>query len=190
MNIKETIFRFIAKRQQKQPRQAVYRDYQSVQSVLILFESEVRELNVQAKALVKQLQADGKEVTAWGYIDRKKATSGVLANYRVLGQSDYNLWGLPNENERQDLLAQHYDLLIDLNTHHLLPLRYLALYADADFKAGLQTEKPWLADFMISITDEDQLENPAFLFDQIIYYLKTVKSVAIPQQPEDNDTEK
>ena len=169
MNIKEIIFKQVQKRH---PRQPHYQSYKSAKKILILFESDLLERNVQIKALIRQLQDDGKEVTAWGYVAKKQIESGVLRDYRVLGLNDFNFWGVPQEYERQDIARDHYDLLINLNVNNLLAIRYLSLYADADFRAGQETEEPYLNDFMINTMGDN---NPAFLFDQIIHYLKQVE---------------
>lgn len=169
--IKEMIFRRVRKRHPHAPR---YQSYRSAKRVLILFESEQQEINVQTKALIKQLKEDGKEVTAWGFVPEKQApTSAILRDYRVLAAQDYNRWGLPQEQTQTDLSREHFDLLIDLNMKEYRELRYLNMLANVDFRAGKLTDEG-LCDFMIDVKDED---NPAFLFDQIVHYLKAVEVV-------------
>lgn len=167
--IQAIIFRIV---QKKHPRTPRYHSYRSAKRILLLFESDMQERNVQVKTLVKQLQKDGKEVSAWGYVDKNTAESAVLRDYRVLSKQNFNIWGLPNEDIRQDISRERYDILIDMNINDILPLKYISLYAEADFRAGKQTEEPFRNDFMIQIGNES---NPAFLFDQIIHYLKTIE---------------
>ena len=196
MNIKEYIFRYKYRSQmKKQPRTPVYHSYRTVRRILLLFESDLLERNVQTKALIKQLQQDGKEVTAWGFVPGKKvAQSAILRDYRVLAQQDFTRWGWPQEQQIKDLQLEEYDLLIDLNVSQLLPLRYLSLYARADFRCGMLTPAPCLADFQIDLTHTNVPEaapeqpenktaaevvnsaiNPAYLFDQILHYLQTIE---------------
>lgn len=172
MNIKEKIQELIFRQVRKRhPHGLRYQSYRSTKRVLILFESEMQEINVQTKALIKQLQQDGKEVTAWGFVPDKKApVSAILRDYRVLAEQDYNRWGLPLEGTQRDLSREHFDLLIDLNMNNRLQLRYLNVLANADFRAGQLTDDQ-LCDFMIDVQGED---NPAYLFDQIIHYIKAV----------------
>lgn len=187
MNFREYIYRYQRK---KRPRTAVYQSYASARRVLLLFESDMQERNVQIKALIKQLQADGKEVTAWGFQPEKKvASSAILRDYRVLAAKDFTFWGTPTEAQIADLTQQEFDLLIDLNVHQLLPLRYLSLYAQAQMRCGMQTPPPYASDLMIDLsglqappaeesTEEEKHEqdiNPAYLFDQIVHYLKNVE---------------
>lgn len=167
--LKEFVFEQVRKRHPHTPR---YQSYNSAKHILILFESEEFERNVQVKSLIKQLQADGKDVTAWGFINNPQVESSILRDYRILGTGDFNFWGLPLDFQRQDIAREHYDLLIDLNINDLLPLKYLSLYANVDFRAGKLTEEPYRNDFMVDIQRET---NPAFLFDQIISYLQKVE---------------
>ena len=196
MNIKEYIFRYKYRSQmKKQPRTPVYHSYRTVHRILLLFESDLLERNVQIKALIKQLQQDGKEVTAWGFVPGKKvAQSAILRDYRVLAQQDFTRWGWPQEQQIKDLQLEEYDLLIDLNVSQFLPLRYLSFYARADFRCGMLTPAPCLADFQIDLTHTNAPEaapeqpenktaaevvnsaiNPAYLFDQILHYLQTIE---------------
>lgn len=179
----------------KQPRTPVYHSYRTVHRILLLFESDLLERNVQIKALIKQLQQDGKEVTAWGFVPGKKvAQSAILRDYRVLAQQDFTSWGWPQEQQIKDLQLEEYDLIIDLNVSQLLQLRYLSFYARADFRCGMLTSAPCLADFQIDLTHTNAPEaapeqpenktaaevvnsaiNPAYLFDQILHYLQTIE---------------
>ena len=199
MDIKNLLFKYKLKQWRKQsPHQAIYHSYRTAKRILLLFESDLLERNIQVKALVKQLHQDGKEVTAWGYVAGKKvAQSAILRDYRVLAQQDFSRWGWPIETHINDIRQEHYDLIIDLNVSGLLPLRYLSLYADADFRCGLRTTLQPMPDLMIDLSETTAPEaapqqaenitaaevveaaiNPAYLFDQIIHYLQTIEEKA------------
>ena len=171
MNISEYIFNYYYRKHHKKA--TAFPAWDKVNTVLLLFESDLTEKNLQVKQLVKELQQQGKDVTAWGYVDNKNTISAILRDYRILSRHDTNLFNKPKEAHLKDLRRMHFDLVIDLSLNSLLTLRYLLLFADADFKAGRQTEEPYLADFMVITGDND---DPAFLFDQIIFYLKNIKS--------------
>ena len=169
--LSEYIFNY--HRRKRQPSNKIFPAWDKTVSILLLFESDLTEKNLQIKQLIKELQQQGKEVTAWGYVDMKKAQSGILRDYRILAHEDTNFLDKPKEQHLKDLMRMHFDVLIDLSQRDILPLKYLMLYADADFKAGRQTNAPYLADFMVSTNGND---NPAYLFDQITYYLKNIQS--------------
>ena len=171
MNLKEKIFNYHLRKHKHH--HCAFPQWDKAKSILLLFESDITEKNLQIKQLVKELQQQGKDVTAWGYVDQKNALSAILRDYRILARRDTNLFDKPKEIHLRDLSHIHFDIVIDLSLKNILPLRYLMLLADADFKAGRQTEEPYLADFMVMTNEET---DPAFLFDQILHYLQNIKS--------------
>ncbi len=177
MNIRERIFAY---RFRKQPaRQAIFPDFENVRSVLVLYESDLLEKNMVVKALRDELIRMDKDAVIWGYCDKKEITTPILPQARILGKKDINLLGAPKEDVINDLTKRHYDLLIDLTQHPILPLKYVAMYARTNFRAGLRMEpadpkgkeQPELHDLLISTAPQ---ESPRYLFDQIIKYLKMI----------------
>lgn len=171
--IRELVFRQVAKRAAK--REPVFPAYADVKRILILFESDYLERNLPIKEIIKELQADGKVVTAWGYLDKNNCQTAVLRDYRVISNKDCTFLLQPRDYERQDIAQEQYDLLIDLNIHNLLPLRYLALYANCTFRAGKAEQQPYVHDFMVDVKDND---DPCYLAYQILLYLKQINSPA------------
>ena len=171
MNISQYIF---GRTVRKQQRTVKYHSYAQSRNILILFESELQERHTQIKQLIKELQKEGKEVTAWGYVDKKQAVTAVLRDFRVLDKQSFGLFHRPKKALIEELDKMHFDLLIDLNTNpELLELRYLTLLANADLKTGLACYKePYIHDMMISLPDEKS--DTIMLFDQILHYLKTI----------------
>ena len=156
------------------PHQAVFPSYANIKKVFLIFESDMLERNSQVKQLVRELQADGKNVTAWGFVDKKDVVSAILRDYRVLGTQDVNFLGKPKEHELKDLELEHFDLLISLNVNNIMPLRYLNLYANADFRVGMVTQEPYESDFMVAVPDDQR--NLVYLFDQIMIYLRKINA--------------
>jgi len=170
MSIKERIFNYFLR---KQPaRQAVFPHFDDVRSVLILYESDLSEKNTIVKALRDELILENKDVVLWGYCNKKEITSLILPQSRILGRPDINILGAPRRDVIEDLQKRPYDLLIDLTQQPCLPLRYIAMYARANFKAGLYNESG-LYDFLIDTTPQ---ETPTFLFQQIVKYLKIINA--------------
>ena len=169
MKIKEKIFSYKLRRMPA--REVIFPDYNNVRSVLVLFESEMEEQNAFVYAIAQKLVDDDKDVVSWGYCDKKEIQSPILPHLRVLGRRDFNLFGAPTDEVLHDLQKRHYDLLIDLTQHPVLALRYLAMYARADFKTGLNMGTG-IHDLLISTPPQ---ETPDFLFEQIVKYLKMIK---------------
>ena len=168
MNIKELIFEY---RRRKLPaRQAVFPNYEDVRSVLVLYESDFMEKNTIVKAIRDDLIRADKDAVIWGYCDKKDISTLVLPQSRILGRRNINILGMPKEDVIKDLQKRQYDLLIDLTQKPILPLRYISMYARADFRAGLNMPT---AHHDLLINTEPQ-ETPRFLFDQIVKYLKMI----------------
>lgn len=149
--------------------------------VMIIYESDVLERNDSIKSIRQDLLLRQMDVTMWGYVEKKEIVSLVLPQSRILGLADYNLLGKPRDYVLRDLTAEHYNLLIDLTTRPLLPLRYLTMFADADFKVGLNLGEG-IHDMLLSLPDftpeqgeAAQLE-ASWLYNQIMSYLTTIKS--------------
>lgn len=173
MNIKEKIFEYRLRKQP--PRQAVFPNYADVRSVLVLYESDYVEKNTIIKAIRDELLLQDKDVVLWGFCDKKEISTLILPQSRIMGRRDINLLGAPKEPVIADLRKRNYDLLIDLTQKPVLPLRYISLYARADFRAGIKMtddQQPTTNDLLIATPPQ---ETPKFLFDQIVKYLQMIQ---------------
>ena len=169
MNISQYLF---LRKQRQLKHKSKYHSFKDVNNILILFESELQERHTCIKQLIKELQNEGKEVTAWGYVDKKQVVTAIIRDFRVLDRQSYGLFHRPKKALVEELQKMH--LLIDLNTNsNLLELRYLTIYADADLKTGLAGyEEPYIHDMLISLNK--QSPETTLLFDQILRYLKMI----------------
>lgn len=179
MNIKQKIFDYVCNRaKERDPR---FPHFDQPLKILIVYESDMLERNDAMKTIRQDLLRRQMDVTMWGYAEKKEISSLVLPQSRILGLQDYNFLGKPHDHVLKDLKAEHYDLLIDLTTRPLLPLRYIAMYADADFKVGLNLGEG-IHDMLLSLPDftpeqgkEAALE-ASWLYDQIMRFITTIKS--------------
>ena len=169
MSLKQYIFDYLRKKQPERTVRFPHLD-QSLK-VMVIYESDPLERNDAIKAIRQDLLRRQMDVTMWGYLGRKEIQTLILPQSRILGLGDYNWLGKPKDYVLTDLKAEHYDLLIDLSTQTLLPLRYLAMYTDADFKVGLNMGEG-LHDMLMGMENPDAKG----LYDQIINYLTTIKS--------------
>lgn len=177
--LKQYIFEYLRKRMPERTCRFPHLDHPL--KLLIIYESDVLERNDAIKSIRQDLLRRQMDVSMWGYVEKKEITTLILPQSRILGVNDYNLLGKPKEDVITDLQADHYDLLIDLTTHPMLPLRYLAMYADADFKVGLNLGGG-IHDMLLSLPDltpeqgEELSVEATWLYDQIMKYLTTIKS--------------
>ena len=177
MGLKQKIFDYLLKKQPaREPR---FPHLDRPLKMLIIYESDVLERNDSIKTIRQDLLRRQMDVTMWGYVEKKEISSLVLPQSRILGVADYNWLGKPRENVLNDLQAEHYDLLIDLTTRPLLPLRFIAMYAKADFKVGLNLGEG-VHDMLISLPDLDTEQakpEATWLYDQFMRYLTTIRSM-------------
>ena len=176
MNIRQYIFDYLRKKQPE--RESRFPHLNQPLKILIVYESDVLERNDAIKTIRQDLLRRQMDVTMWGYVEKKEIQTLILPQSRILGLADYNLLGKPRDYVLTDLLAEHYDLLIDLTTRPMLPLRYLAMYADADFKVGLNLGEG-IHDMLLSLPDLDTEQakpEASWLFDQIMRFLTTIQS--------------
>ena len=179
MKLKNKIFDYVRGKQPE--RSARFPHLDQPLKIIILYESDVLERNDNIKTIRQELLRRQMDVTMWGYVEKKEITTLILPQSRILGVNDYNLLGKPRDYVLADLQAEHYDLLIDLTTRPLLPLRYLALFTNADFKVGMNLGEG-IHDMLISLPDFSPEQGDAaeieasWLFHQIMEYLTTIKS--------------
>lgn len=169
-SIRDKVFNYHLTRHQR--KEAGFPRYENIRSVIILYESDWQEKNPMVKEMRDALLADDKDVVLWGYVDKKEVTTAILPQSRILGSKNITLWGTLTENTLEDLLRRRYDLLIDLTQHYCRPLHYAAMNVRADFKTGMHIVEG-IHHFMV---DAEPKESGRFLFDQIIFYLKQIKS--------------
>ena len=169
MNLKEWLFERRLKKQEKQP--VYYLNWESVRNIIVLYESDIMEKNPFEKGLVKELQTEGKDVTLLGYVPRKDVTSANLPQSRILGQKDFGWLGGLKQEVIDDIRKRHYDLMLDLSTKPDLPLRYMAMYIRADFKAGKNMGEG-IHNLMIELPQTAGKEE---LKNELLRYLKMIK---------------
>ena len=177
--LKQFIFDYLHKRMAE--RNVRFPHLDQPLKIMLIYESDVLERNDSIKSIRQDLLRRQMDVTMWGYVEKKEIQTLILPQSRILGTADYNWLGKPRDYVTNDLTAEHYNLLIDLTTRPLLPLRYIAMYVDADFKVGLNFGEG-IHDMLISLPDftpeqgEEANLEASWLYDQIMKYLTTIKS--------------
>lgn len=165
--------------QKKQPaRESRFPHFERPLKVLVLYRSDILERNDAVKAIRQDLLRRQMDTTMWGFVQKKEVNSAILPQSRILGLNDYNFFGKPNQDILNDLAKEQYDVLLDLTTQPCLQLRYLALYAKADCKVGLNLGEG-IHDLLISPPDldaEQAAPETGWLYSQFINYLTSIKS--------------
>lgn len=169
-NLRDWVFRHHLSRHQR--KEAAFPQYDDMRSVMILYESDWMEKNPAIREIRDRLLVDNKDVVTWGYVEKKEVGTAILPQSRIMGQQNTTLLGTLTEDTISDLSKRHYDLLIDLTQHYCRPLHYAAMNVRADFKTGSHIVDG-IHHFMV---DTQAQESPMYLYEQIQFYLKNIKS--------------
>jgi hypothetical protein len=143
--LREKIFAWIWKRQAT--RNVVMRQWDDVRSVVVLYHND----NI--PHILQQLKKDGKEVVLFTMPEKKQI------NW---------LTERPKTEERNMLVARHFDMMIDLTQHPSLTMLYMAMEIRADFKVGRYL-RDGIHDMTINTAPQ---ETPDYLFEQVMRYIK------------------
>jgi len=159
-------------------------NYNKARTVLVLFESDAEEKNSNVQDIIRLLQADGKKVTAWGFVNKKDCTTSIMRDFRILHQKQADVFGKPDVAIITELQDMEFDLLIDLSLKPVLYIQYLVMYAKVLFKTGLRKTDMQIYDFILdavsttNVSDEisEHTVDEMYLFNQIFFYLKSIQT--------------
>ena len=142
--LREKIFAWILKRQPA--RKIVMPQWNEIRRVVVLYP------NGNIQHIIKQIENSAKEVVQFTLPDKK----------------DINwLTKRPNSDVREQIMARHFDLLIDLTQQPSLTMQYMAMYIRADFKVG-RFIREGIHDLTI---DTPPQPAPDYLLEQILKYI-------------------
>lgn len=188
MGMFEKIIRYVFRKRMKnykivEQRERRFVKYENARNILLLFESDEMEKNPDIRRIIQKLITDGKKVSAWGFVDKKMINTAILPDFKILNKKETDFLQKPHESFIRELENTNYDLMIDLTENEIIPLQYVALYANVGLKAGVKRINYELYDFLIDMetissqTEENLVEiNAGFIYNQIIFYLKSIQT--------------
>lgn len=144
MNIRQSIFQFLLRRQPK--RQVVMRPWDKVRNVAILYDCGT------PASIESMLKTNNKRIDFFTIPNKKEINCLTLC---------------PSSSVRYHLCAYHYDLLIDLTQQPSVTMLYMAMYIRSDFKAGRHITAG-IHDLTI---DTPAQATPDYLLEQILRYV-------------------
>lgn len=162
----------------KQKRNVIVNNFKSANNVGIIFYADSEETyNIISKFSILLKKEGVKDVKMLGFAKEK-----TLPHYLNVkpGQDFFikkNLnWHLkPNSTAVWNFIYEPFDILIDLTTSTIFPLKYILGLSRADFKVGKGIdEKVILLDMMINTSNGEGLEH---LTKHIIHYLRQINKV-------------
>lgn len=172
-NLKEYLAKKKIRKALSQAREVHYPDFKKVKTMLLLFETDENGKNEIVSNAMKNLQRDGKQVSAWGFIPVKQPDIVELFGYTLFGINQLTFAQLPNHTLLSKFKRESYDMVLVLTTRDIYPLDYLLAVAKSPFKVSKTKPYKGISDFMIEL---DKSKNEQFLFDQILFYLNSIQA--------------
>jgi hypothetical protein len=126
----------------------------------------------------KVMENQGKSVTFIALLPKEQDINFVITHqgtHIVRSKTDFNIWGLPNNEAIRPFTEQSYDLLIDTIGEENFFAQYVALRTTASLKVVYATpvEDPSEV-FDLIIRGDGQVELKGF-FNNVIEYLSMIK---------------
>ncbi len=151
-------------------------DYASAGKIALLYGYDRAEDSRAAIDLINQLQADGKSVSALGFVNAGAVPEEISSpdHARLCCRKDFS-WSLrPRRGFLKEFTGKEFDILIDLSSHQAHPMKFMAARSGAMFKTG--AANPDTNDVYDLIMQVEEGCPAAELARHIIHYLKIIKT--------------
>jgi len=163
----------LRKKQQKINREKTVHNFDTASRVGVIFSLEEEDAFDRTNQFLNFLAGQKIKVYALGYIPFKEIPPKVAPNSKInlFTRKDLNWYYMPIHSIVQQFIEQDFDILIDLSSHRLLPLKFVNNLSRAKFKVGKESNNGRAYDLMIRIGEEQNLQ---YLIDQIKYYVTRI----------------
>ena len=142
---------------------------QDISKILLLFSAD--KISVKRMEEMKKLLGDKKQIMSWVFVPQETFLTNKV-DMNLLYKKDISILQKPSAKIEQIFLANEYDVLIDLTTKEVLPLKYLLGISNVACRCGLKKEG-YAYDLEIEMSGKiRRLE----LLWQILHYLSTIKT--------------
>ena len=144
-------------------------NFQDVSSVLLLLSMDNKK---EIEEIMNMLEEDKKRISAWIYNPQENSMKNTV-NVNFFSKKDTSVWQKPSEKVEKSFLNSEYDLLIDLTTREILPLKYLLGISKASCRCGMKKEGYSFYDLEIEVPAKTKGNE---LLKQILHYLNAIKT--------------
>ncbi len=147
-----------------------FANFQDVSSILLLFSTDT--ISEKEVEYIQKILGDKKKISAWVFNPKESYLRNTI-NQNLLGKKDISILQKPSGRIEKIFLNNEYDLLIDLTTKEILPLKYLLGISRASCRCGMKKEGYTFYDLEIDMpsgTKETEL------LKQILHYLNAIKT--------------
>lgn len=173
-NIKKTVGQLSLKKNlKKQKRKVRVHNFNSAETIGIIFNSPDDEAFGTVKNFLSFLAANNLKVIALGYVPSNKIPKNLLLRKGInfFCNKDLNWYYKPQNEAINQFINHKFDILIDLSLNDYFPLYYIGSLSDSSFKIGRQSDNYPYQDLMINIGKNHSVD---FLVEQIKHYLTII----------------
>jgi hypothetical protein len=157
----------ICQREKKNSRKKHFVNFQEASGIQLLLSSENEK---EIGEIMKMLE--NKRVSAWVFNPRENSLKNTVSLH-LLTKKDISILQKPSEKIEKKFLSETYDLLIDLTTHEILPLKYLLGISVAPCRCGMKKKGYPFYDLEIAAPAKTKgIE----LLKQILHYLNVIQA--------------
>ena len=147
-----------------------FSNLKDISRVILLF--SVNTISNKDLEEIKKMIGEGKQISAWAFKPRKtKVKYGV--NTYTIDKSDINFMRKPIDKIEKMFLRNDCELLIDLTTQEILPLKYLLGISKAQCRCGMKKEGFKLYDLEIEAPAKTKETE---LLKQMLHYLNAIQA--------------
>jgi len=159
---------------------AIKREFNSLDHAVevgIIYNGINRDDELIVHKYASDLRAQGKKVFLMGYVDLPT----LPGNKKFTLQSEYcwkeklTPFNLPDKGKIGRFLDIQFDLLLNIYTEPLLPMKALSAYAKAKYRVGPVMNHG--TDYLDAMIDTKQQSNLKLLIEQIDFYLRSINSI-------------
>jgi hypothetical protein len=160
----------------KHKRQRAFINFDKAKSIGVIFNASRHEVNNIAKNFIISLHKKDINVYALGYIKNQESIDYPNDDFiRYFSIPNDNWYIRPNIRDVNEFYGRPLDMLIDLNSDDILPLKYVVGLSNAKFKIGPGTSSYNLFyDFILNVEKNAKLP---FYIDQVNHYMSVMKTV-------------
>ncbi len=157
----------IRQRTKRNPRKKHFVNFQEASSIQLLLSSENEK---EFGEIMKMLE--NKRVSAWVFNPHENSLKNTV-NLNLLTKKDISILQKPSEKIEKKFLSEDCNLLIDLTTREILPLKYLLGISNASCRCGMKREGYPFYDLEIAVSAKTTAVE---LLKQILHYLNVIKT--------------
>lgn len=151
-----------------------FQNWAAIKDVLVLTSLNNTDQIKHLKTIFSLIKNEGKVPTVLAYYPYKELKDEMLVSHTIqfVSAKENNWKGLPVEAYNLFLKDKKFDLVIDVSTFQSNAIMWLALKSSAPLITGRYMNESFV-DFELKI---DAHKDETFLVEQILFYLRTIKS--------------